>query len=115
MTKADLLMLKSILQRIADMIKLEGRGTEPSGPLASSTDSPAELYSTESKTPVGGPKRPKITVKDYRKDQDYAYGQRGKNEAGKTKRGVTSLPTEPPMTRTNPWTDTGTPYVDSNT
>lgn len=112
--KVDLLMLKSILERIADIIKLEGSGTEPSGPLASSTDSPTKTYSTESPTLVGGPKRTKITVKDYRRNRDYAYGQKGKNEAGRTKPGVTSLPSEQPVTRTNPWTDVGTPYVDSH-
>lgn len=106
MTKADLLILKSALERIADLIKIEGQGTEPSGPLASSTDSSVKPYSTETPTTVGGTKRMKVTIKDYRQNQNYMYGQKAKNEAGRTKPGITSLPSEQPVTRTNPWTDT---------
>lgn len=101
-------MLKSTLERIADLLKLEGGGTEPSGPLASSTDSSTKPYSTKTPTTVGGPKRGKVTVKDYRRNQDYAYGQKAKNEAGRTKPGITSLPSEPTTTVTNPWTAAGT-------
>lgn len=108
MTKIDLLMLKSTLERIADLLKLEGGGTEPSGPLASSTDSSVKPYSTESPTMVGGPKRTKVTIKDYSQNQDYMYGQKAKNEAGRTQPGVTSLPSEPTVVMVNPWTAHGT-------
>lgn len=108
MTKADLLMLKSTLERIADMLKLEGQGTEPSGSLSSSTDSSVVPYSTESPTTVGGTKRTKVTIKDYGQNHDYMYGQKAKNEAGRTQPGVTSLPSEPTVVMTNPWTRAGT-------
>jgi len=113
MTKADLLLLKSTLERLADLIKLEGQGTEPSGPLASSSDTSVRPYSTESKTPVGGPKTSRKKKEIDYTHPDYAYGQRGKKEAGKTQRGVMSPPAEAPGTR-GAWSEHGTPYTDSN-
>jgi len=101
-------MLKSTLERIADLLKLEGEGTEPHGPLASSTDSSVKPYSTETPTTVGGTKRLKVTIKDYTRNKDYAYGQKAKNEAGRTQSGITSLPSEPTTVMPNPWTSSGT-------
>lgn len=117
MTKADRDMIKSTLERIADVMKYTTggeQGAEPtSGPLSATTDSPTRLYSTESKTYVGGPRRP--LKREKVKLQDYGYGQRGKNEAGKTKPGITGLPTEPTqLVNTRFWTEHGTPYSDSN-
>ena len=107
MTKSDRNLIKATLERISEIIKERG-GIEPSGPLASTTDSSTRTYSTESPLPISGPKRERKTKQaPYR---DYMYGQRGKNEAGKTKPGITSLPSEPTQTRTPP-TDYGTPYV----
>ena len=106
-------MLKGALERLADLIKLEGQGTEPSGPLASSTDSSVRPYSTETATPIGGPKTSRKKKEIDYTHPDYAYGQRGKNEAGKTQRGVMSLPGEATATR-GPWSEHGTPYTDSN-
>ena len=113
MTKPDLFMIKAALERLADLIKLEGQGTEPSGPLASSADTSVRPYSTESATPVGGPKTSRKKKEIDYTHPGYAYGQRGKNEAGKTQRGVMSPPAEPTGIK-NPWTEHGTPYTEDN-
>ena len=112
MTGPDLSLLKAQIARLAEIIKTAGGdNVEPSGPLSSTTDSSVKPYSTESKLPIGGPvSMPKKTTT---KHPDYAYGQRGKKEAGKTKPGVTSLPSEPTFLR-NPWTEHGTPYTEDN-
>ncbi len=111
MTEADRNLLKVQIARIAELIKTAGGdNVEPSGPLSSTTDSSVKPYSTESKL-LGGPVS--MPKKTSTKHSDYAYGQRGKKEAGKTKRGVTSLPSEPTDMK-NSWTEHGTPYTQDN-
>lgn len=114
MTAADLSILKGTIQRIFELAKYRMGGElgyETSTAHDANPDTSTEPPRTGSPLPIHGPKRKQHKVSP--KIKDYAYGQRGKNEAGKTKPGITSLPSEPPRS-VNPWSEYGTPYTEDN-
>lgn len=114
MTNADLNVLKGIIQRIFELAKYQTGGEvgyETSTAHDANPDTSTYPPDTRSPLPIHGPKRKQSKVKANIKD--YAYGQRGKNEAGKTKPGITGLPSEPTRL-VNPWSEHGTPYTEDN-
>lgn len=114
MTPGDLSILKGRIQRLFELVKYQTGGEtgfETSQVREANPDHSTYPPDTRSPVPVYGPKRKHRKVKAN--IRDYAYGQRGKNEAGKTKPGVTGLPAEPPKL-VNPWSEHGTPYTEDN-
>lgn len=114
MTGADLSVLKGLIQRILELAKYQTGGEvgyETYSSHSANPDTSTYPPDTRSPVPVHGPKRKQKKVKSNIKD--YAYGQRGKNEAGKTKSGVTALPAEPTKL-VNPWSEHGTAYTEDN-
>jgi len=114
MKPADLNVLKGLIARIFEIAKYRTGGDvgyETSVGQDANPDTSTYPPNTGSPLPVHGPKRKQRKVRPNIKD--YAYGQRGKNEAGKTKPGITSLPTEPTKL-VNPWSEHGTPYTEDN-
>ncbi len=114
MTDADLSMLKGMIQRIYELVKYRTGGEvgfETSTAHDANPDTSTYPPHTGSPLPVHGPKRKRHDPKS--KIRDYAYGQRGKNEAGRTKPGITGLPSEPTKL-VNPWSEHGTPYTEDN-
>ena len=99
-TRVDVLFLKATLERLVDVMKIG----EPTFPLSSDPDRAVKPFSTESTLPIGGLKR-RPQLPRLSRPKDYAHGQRGKHEAGKTKPGVTSLPTEAPRDIYNRYVD----------
>ena len=115
MTDADLSMLKGMIERISELAKYRMGGElgyETSTAHDANPDTSTEPPHTGSPLPVHGPKRKQNKIKANVKD--FAHGQRGKNEAGRTTPGITSLPSEPAFTRGNPYTEYGTPYTEAS-
>lgn len=109
MNKSDLCIIKSILQRIQELSKYSGWDDAES--YSSDPTHSVDPYSTDSELPIAGPQRKK--AKPGKRLPDYAYGQRGKNEAGRRKPAVTSLPSEAPRA-TGRWPIESDGYVNDN-
>lgn len=92
MVSVDVRMLKSILERLSDLLK----AGEPVQQLSSGTDSGAVPFSTKSKTDVGGPTRSHPKAKGNR-TKGHSYGQKHTSTAGRRKPSVTSPPSEAPQ------------------
>jgi len=93
MVDKDFVLIKSLVQRLMELAKRgeESQGAEGTMPVSTSPETSARPYSTESPYPgLSGMRRKE--KRGAKLPSDYAYGQRGKNEAGRTT-ARTSLPT----------------------
>ncbi len=99
MKTQDFIILKSLVQRLMEVSKRgeEAQGAEGTMPVSTDPDTSVRPFSTESPYPgLSGSHRKE--GRRAKRPSDYAHGQRGKNEAGRTTRG-TALPTEAPNLR----------------
>lgn len=95
----EFVILKSLVQRLLELSKRgsEAYGSEGTLPVSTTADTSVRPFSTESPYPglSGSHRKEKGKAK---RPSDYAHGQRGKNEAGRTT-SHTSLPSEAPNLR----------------